>query len=93
MPEEVIKVERDKEKPPKSSKKTRTVLNKVVIRRLPPNFTENELLEAISPTEFEDFYFCNADLTLGSEATSRAYIEFKDQDDVSCVHFSKNPIS
>lgn len=92
MPEEVVRVENDKEnlakidkekeKVGKSSKKAKTVLNKVVIRRLPPNFTAQEVLDSISPTDFSDFYFVPADLSLGVDATSRAYIEFKNQDDV-----------
>lgn len=83
MPEEVVKVERDKEKAHKGPKKHKTVLNKVVIRRLPPNFTEEQFLISIQPTKFDDFYFVKADLSLGVEATSRAYIEMKSQDEVS----------
>lgn len=79
MPEEVVKIERDK----KSQKKHKTLLNKVVVRRLPPNFTEEQFLISIQPTKFEDFYFVKADLSLGVEATSRAYIEMKSQDEVS----------
>lgn len=89
MPEEVVKVEKDKEKSVKAAKKPKTVLNKVVIRRLPPNFTSQELLDSIAPTEFSDFYFVPADLSLGADSTSRAYIEFKNQDDVSFNYLFK----
>lgn len=82
MPEEVVKIERDK----KSQKKHKTLLNKVVVRRLPPNFTEEQFLISIQPTIFDDFYFVKADLSLGVEATSRAYIEMKSQDEVSLTN-------
>lgn len=86
MPEEVaIKAEKEKDKSTKAPKKPKTVLNKVVIRRLPPNFSEKEFLESIAPTEYNDFYFVSADFSLGADATSRAYIELKCQEDVSFI--------
>lgn len=45
--------------------------------------SEQAFLEQIDPfREFEYFYFVPADLTLGQYAHSRAYIYFKNQDDV-----------
>ena len=88
MSEETAKIEKDQEKPAKTSKTLKTSLNKVVIRRLPPNFTADEFLDSISPTEYNNFYFVNADLSLRVDATSRAYIEFKSQEDVSKNLFS-----
>ena len=72
------------EKPEKSNKKTKSFPNKVVIRKLPPNLTEESFIEMISPLpDLQDLYFCPADWSLGAEATSRAYIEFKNEEDVS----------
>jgi regulator of nonsense transcripts 3 len=78
MPEEVKAKD-------KSHKKSKTSLNKVVIRKLPPNINEEEFLEQIAPTEFSDFYFVPADYSLLADASSRAYIEFKSQEDVSFI--------
>jgi regulator of nonsense transcripts 3 len=81
MPEE--KVKEVEEKPEKPLKKVRSFLNKIVIRKLPPNLGAEGFLEIVSPIgEYLDFYFCPADYSLG-EATSRAYIEFKREEDVS----------
>jgi hypothetical protein len=86
MPEEIPTSETaaEKEEPkPKAVKKVKTFLNKVVIRKLPPSLTSEDFLEIISPVPaYYDFYFVRADWSLGAEATSRAYIEFKNQEDV-----------
>lgn len=75
-------IEKDVKKA-KEPKKAKTFLNKIVIRKLPPNLTSEQFLELISPIpEYTDFYFVKTDWTLGAESTSRAYIEFKDQEDV-----------
>lgn len=81
MPE-VKEIDQDKlEKP---QKKIKTFLNKVIIRKLPPNLNAESFLEIVSPLpDYIDFYFVGADFTLGAEATSRAYIEFKNEEDVS----------
>lgn len=56
---------------------------KVVARRLPPTMTEEEFLEAVSPlAEYDYFSFVPADKSLGAHAFSRAYINFKNTDDV-----------
>lgn len=55
----------------------------VVARRLPPTMTEEEFLEAVSPlAEYDYFSFVPADKSLGAHAFSRAYINFKNTDDV-----------
>lgn len=55
----------------------------VVARRLPPTMTEEEFLEAVSPlAEYDYFSYVPADKSLGAHAFSRAYINFKNTDDV-----------
>jgi regulator of nonsense transcripts 3 len=74
-------------------KKVRSFLNKVVIRKLPPNLGAEGFLEIVSPLpDYQDFYFCPADYSLGGEATSRAYIEFKREEDVSMNELSNEII-
>ncbi|XP_065369206.1 regulator of nonsense transcripts 3B [Calliphora vicina] len=64
---------RDKAKPP----------TKIVMRHLPPTMTEEEFLKQIDPLPDHDFYyFAEADWSLGFDATCRAYITFKNYDDV-----------
>jgi regulator of nonsense transcripts 3 len=84
MPE-IEKIREDEEdKPSQLQKKTRNFLNKVVIRKLPPTLNAESFVEFISPLpDFCEFYFVPADWSLGAEATSRAYIEFKNEEDVS----------
>ena len=86
MPEDMAKTEKSIDKDGKKSKepkKIKTFLNKIVIRKLPPNLSSEHFLENISPIpDYSDFYFVKADWTLGAESTSRAYIEFKNQEDV-----------
>lgn len=77
-------VDNNDEKPEKPHKKTKSFPNKVVIRKLPPNLNEESFIEIVSPLpDHQDLYFCPADWSLGAEATSRAYIEFKNEEDVS----------
>lgn len=50
---------------------------KVVMRRLPPSLTPESLIEQISPLpEHDFFYFVKADMSLGVNAFTRAYINF-----------------
>lgn len=92
MPEILVKnKENHEEKPEKPHKRAKGFLNKVVIRRLPPNLNEAMFIESISPLpDIFEIYFISADWTLGAEATSRAYIEFKHEEDVSQVRKSEN---
>ncbi|XP_042866012.1 regulator of nonsense transcripts 3A-like [Penaeus japonicus] len=75
---------RTSEKPHNRGKREKNVPHtKVVARRLPPSMTEEEFLEAVSPlAEYDYFIFVPADRSLGSYAFSRAYINFKNTDDV-----------
>lgn len=57
--------------------------NKVIIRRLPPDITEEKFRESIDP--FPDhayFYLAPGDHTLGPLGCSRAYIAFEREDDI-----------
>lgn len=72
------------DKPEKPHKKSRNFLNKVVIRKLPPNLNAEAFIATISPLPDDiELYFVPADWSLGAEATSLAYIEFKHEEDVS----------
>ncbi|XP_045605200.2 regulator of nonsense transcripts 3B isoform X1 [Procambarus clarkii] len=63
--------------------KSNSPLTKVVVRRLPPNMTEEEFREAVSPLPEHDYFtFCPTDGSLGPNAYTRAYINFKNVDDV-----------
>ncbi|CAO1349078.1 unnamed protein product [Diamesa serratosioi] len=67
------------------SKKTKKegFLSKVIIRKLPPNMTEEEFIKSIEPIPDHDYlYFVPVDWTLGTEATSRAYIHFLNPEDI-----------
>uniref|UniRef100_A0A0P4W7Z5 UPF3 domain-containing protein n=1 Tax=Scylla olivacea TaxID=85551 RepID=A0A0P4W7Z5_SCYOL len=56
---------------------------KVVVRRLPPTMTEEEFMEAINPVpEYDYFTFCPADNSLGPNAFTRAYINFKSSSEI-----------
>lgn len=56
---------------------------KVIIRRLPPSMTEETFVQQVEPLAPHDYlYFVPADWSLGQFATSRAYINFTDPDDV-----------
>lgn len=53
---------------------------KVVVRRLPPDMTEEKLLEAFSDIpQYSYFYFAAGDSTLGDFSSSRAYFSFVDE--------------
>ncbi len=57
--------------------------NKVIIRRLPPDITEERFRETINP--FPDhtyFYLAPADHTLGPLGCSRAYIAFEKEEEI-----------
>lgn len=56
---------------------------KVVIRRLPPDLTEEKFKELIDPfPEYDYFYFSPGDHTLGSLGCSRAYVEFENEEEI-----------
>ncbi|XP_006884026.1 PREDICTED: regulator of nonsense transcripts 3A [Elephantulus edwardii] len=67
----------------KSREDKRTVLSKVVIRRLPPSLTKEQLEEQLHPLPAHDYFeFCTADLSLYPHLYSRAYINFRNPDDI-----------
>ncbi|XP_068733885.1 regulator of nonsense transcripts 3B-like [Montipora capricornis] len=56
---------------------------KVVIRRLPPTLTEDQLREDLGGfPEHDFFYFVGGDMSFGPMSFSRAYINFKNRDDI-----------
>ncbi|XP_075429490.1 regulator of nonsense transcripts 3B isoform X2 [Ascaphus truei] len=73
--EEGEKLERVKEK--------REILSKVVIRRLPPSLTKEQLEEHLQPLPDHDYFeFFASDSSLFPHLFSRAYINFKSQEDI-----------
>ncbi|XP_061437916.1 regulator of nonsense transcripts 3A-like [Lethenteron reissneri] len=62
---------------------TKEAQSKVVMRRLPPHLTSEQLLEQISPLPDHDYYyFVPADLSLRPHAFCRAYINFSSSEGV-----------
>ncbi|XP_039734663.1 regulator of nonsense transcripts 3A isoform X6 [Pteropus medius] len=67
----------------KPREEKRTVLSKVVIRRLPPSLTKEQLEEQLHPLPAHDYFeFFTADLSLYPHLYSRAYINFRNPDDI-----------
>ncbi|XP_049634084.1 regulator of nonsense transcripts 3A isoform X2 [Suncus etruscus] len=67
----------------KPREEKRPGLSKVVIRRLPPNLTKQQLEEQLHPLPAHDYFeFCAADCSLYPHLYSRAYINFRDPDDI-----------
>ncbi|XP_043561015.1 regulator of nonsense transcripts 3B [Chiloscyllium plagiosum] len=76
-----VKYEERAEKPEKKEKKE--VLTKVVIRRLPPTLTKEQLEEQLAPLPEHDYFeFFSTNSSLFPHVFSRAYINFKNQDDI-----------
>uniref|UniRef100_A0A7N5KIR4 UPF3A regulator of nonsense mediated mRNA decay n=1 Tax=Ailuropoda melanoleuca TaxID=9646 RepID=A0A7N5KIR4_AILME len=84
---------REPEVPPDSSfgcggvtgkpREEKTVLSKVVIRRLPPSLTKEQLEEQLRPLPAHDYFeFFTADSSLYPHLYSRAYINFRNPDDI-----------
>ncbi|XP_072300986.1 regulator of nonsense transcripts 3A isoform X3 [Eucyclogobius newberryi] len=70
----------------KLKEEKKEVFTKVVIRRLPPNISKDQLEEQLSPLpSFDYFEFFPADQSLYPHLFSRAYINFKNPDDI--LHF------
>jgi regulator of nonsense transcripts 3 len=58
--------------------------SKIVLRRLPPSWTEDTFIEHISPVpEYDYLYFVPADLSYGQCAFSHAYINIVNNQDVA----------
>ncbi|XP_058526517.1 regulator of nonsense transcripts 3A isoform X4 [Ochotona princeps] len=67
----------------KPREEKRTALSKVVVRRLPPGLTKRQLEEQLRPLPAHDYFeLFPADLSLYPHLYSRAYINFRDPDDV-----------
>ncbi|XP_012590320.1 PREDICTED: regulator of nonsense transcripts 3A [Condylura cristata] len=61
----------------------RGVLPQVVIRRLPPGLTKEQLEEQLCPLPAHDYFeFFTADFSLYPHLYSRAYINFRNPDDI-----------
>lgn len=78
------KTEGEKPSSTSKSKKERLLFpTKVVIRRLPPSLTEDQLKEEIGDLpEHDFFYFVGSDMSFGPISFARAYINFKNRDDI-----------
>ncbi|XP_059936001.1 regulator of nonsense transcripts 3A isoform X5 [Mesoplodon densirostris] len=67
----------------KPCEEKRTVLSKVVIRRLPPSLTKEQLEQQLHPLPAHDYFgLFTADLSLYPHLYSRAYINFRNPDDI-----------
>lgn len=61
----------------------RASLSKVVIRRLPPSITKEQLEEQLHPLPAHDYFeFCAADPSLYPHLFTRAYIHFRNPEDI-----------
>ncbi|XP_004423272.1 PREDICTED: regulator of nonsense transcripts 3A [Ceratotherium simum simum] len=90
----VLEVQFRRESPPAASsgcgggagkprEEKKTTLSKVVIRRLPPSLTKEQLEQQLRPLPAHDsFEFFTADLSLYPHLYSRAYINFRNPDDI-----------
>ncbi|XP_017550780.1 regulator of nonsense transcripts 3A isoform X1 [Pygocentrus nattereri] len=67
----------------KQKEEKKEIFTKVVIRRLPPSLSKDQLAEHLSPLpSFDYFEFFPADQSLYPHLFSRAYINFKNPDDI-----------
>ncbi|XP_036444010.1 regulator of nonsense transcripts 3A isoform X2 [Colossoma macropomum] len=67
----------------KQKEEKKEIFTKVVIRRLPPSLSKDQLEEHLSPLpSFDYFEFFPADQSLYPHLFSRAYINFKNPDDI-----------
>ncbi|XP_048588656.1 regulator of nonsense transcripts 3B isoform X2 [Nematostella vectensis] len=78
------KTETEKGKSPIKTKRDKAFFQtKVVIRRLPPSLKEEELKEYLGDLpEHDFFYFVDGQMSFGPVLFSRAYINFKNQEDI-----------
>ncbi|GCB65640.1 regulator of nonsense transcripts 3B [Scyliorhinus torazame] len=76
-----VKLEERTERTEKKEKKE--ILTKVVIRRLPPSLTKEQLEEQLAPLPEHDYFeFFSTNSSLFPHIFSRAYINFKNQEDI-----------
>ncbi|XP_007537278.2 regulator of nonsense transcripts 3B isoform X2 [Erinaceus europaeus] len=65
------------------NKEKKEALSKVVIRRLPPTLTKEQLLEHLQPLPDHDYFeFFSNDTSLYPHMYSRAYINLRNQEDI-----------
>lgn len=71
------------EKPEKLNKEKKEAMTKIVIRRLPPSLTKEDLVEQLQPLpELDYLEFFSSDTSLFPHLFARAYLSFENQDDV-----------
>ncbi|XP_039600715.1 regulator of nonsense transcripts 3A isoform X1 [Polypterus senegalus] len=67
----------------KHKEEKKEVFTKVIIRRLPPNLSKEQLEEQLNPLSAYDYFeFFSADQSLYPHLFSRAYINFKNPEDI-----------
>ena len=65
------------------NKEKKEALSKVVIRRLPPTLTKEQLQEHLQPMPEHDYFeFFSNDTSLYPHMYARAYINFKNQENI-----------
>ncbi|XP_062855905.1 regulator of nonsense transcripts 3B [Trichomycterus rosablanca] len=73
----------DNEKSERPNKEKKEAMTKIVIRRLPPSLTKEELEEQLQPLPDVDYLeFFSSDTSLYPHLFARAYLNFKNQDDI-----------
>uniref|UniRef100_A0A671MKU0 Regulator of nonsense transcripts 3B-like n=1 Tax=Sinocyclocheilus anshuiensis TaxID=1608454 RepID=A0A671MKU0_9TELE len=71
------------EKAEKPNKEKKEAMTKIVIRRLPPSLTKEDLVEQLQPLpELDYLEFFSSDTSLFPHLFARAYLNFKNQDDI-----------
>uniref|UniRef100_A0A8C1NJV2 UPF3B regulator of nonsense mediated mRNA decay n=1 Tax=Cyprinus carpio TaxID=7962 RepID=A0A8C1NJV2_CYPCA len=79
--EKKVEIKCDENEKPNKEKKE--ALTKIVIRRLPPSLTKDDLVEQLQPLpELDYLEFFSSDTSLFPHLFARAYLNFKNQDDV-----------
>lgn len=73
----------DGEKSERPNKEKKEAMTKIVIRRLPPSLTKEELEEQLQPLPEVDYLeFFSSDTSLYPHLFARAYLNFKNQEDI-----------
>ncbi|XP_056625821.1 regulator of nonsense transcripts 3B [Triplophysa dalaica] len=73
----------ENEKQEKPNKEKKEAMTKIVIRRLPPSLTKDELVEQLQPLPEVDYLeFFSSDTSLFPHLFARAYLNFKNQEDI-----------
>ncbi|XP_076877084.1 regulator of nonsense transcripts 3B [Brachyhypopomus gauderio] len=73
----------ESEKSEKPNKEKKEAMTKIVIRRLPPSLTKEELEEQLQPLPEVDYLeFFSSDTSLYPHLFARAYLNFKNQEDI-----------